>query len=312
VRNQTDELSALFGDEEVLKENRALLADSNASLPARHRALQLLKRVRDRKAAPVYVQLLDDDRLRLEAIELLPGTADAAAAAKLLDIFAALNNSEKTAALNMLTSRADFAKLLLEAVEGSSFDTQHLSALQIRRMSNMGDAEINRRLENVWGKVDDSSADAKAAVERIKKVFSTAPLWAFDHERGRKVYERTCAVCHPLDGSTTPLGPSLVGSWRNGIDYFLENIVDPNAVVGAGFRTTVVVTSSGTVVSGMLDSETPTSVVIRTAEKQTVVPKDEIESRQLTDQSIMPTAILDTLSEVETIELLKFLTTEQE
>ena len=124
------------------------------------------------------------------------------------------------------------------------------------------------------------------------------------------MYDRTCAACHPLDGSSTPLGPSLAGSWRNGIDYFIENIVDPNSVVGEGFRTTVIVTSSGTIVSGLLDSETESAVVIRTAEKQVAVPKEEIETRQLSDQSIMPGGLLDTLSEVETIELLKFLTTE--
>jgi putative heme-binding domain-containing protein len=135
---------------------------------------------------------------------------------------------------------------------------------------------VNQRLEKVWGKISESSADYAATIERLKKTYTTAPLWAFDHRRGRKVYERTCANCHPLDGSSTPLGPSLVGSWRNGIDYFLENIVDPNAVVGESFRTTLVVNDSGVVVSGLLDSETDTAVVIRTAEKKIAVPKAEI------------------------------------
>jgi putative heme-binding domain-containing protein len=162
----------------------------------------------------------------------------------------------------------------------------------------------------VWGKVSDSSSDSTAAIERLKKAYTTAPLWAYDHRQGRLVYERTCANCHPLDGSTTPLGPSLVGSWRNGIDYFLDNIVDPNAVVGENFRTTLIVNDSGVVVSGMLDSETDSAVVIRTAEKKIVVPKSEIEERRLSNDSIMPTGLLDRLTDVERIELLLFLMTE--
>jgi hypothetical protein len=60
----------------------------------------------------------------------------------------------------------------------------------------------------------------------------------------------------------------------------------------------------------MLDSETDSAVVIRTAEKTIVVPKAEIEERRRSDQSIMPTGLLDNLSEVETIELFIFLLTE--
>ena len=305
-----NELSALFGDARLLANYRAILEDKNASLTARRKAMQVLKRVGDREAAPIYVELLNDRRLRAEAIELVSFTSDVAIARKLLAVFGELTESERIAALNTLTSSADFAVVLLDAVDSGSIDKKTLSALQVRKMSNIGNEEINRRLEKHWGKIGGSSSELKLAIDKLKKTYSSAPLWAFDHKRGRQVYDRTCAVCHPLDGSSTPLGPSLAGSWRNGIDYFIENIVDPNAVVGEGFRATVIVTSSGTVVSGLLDSETESAVVIRAAEKQVAVPKVEIESRQLSDQSIMPTGLLDTVSEVETIELLKFLTTE--
>ncbi len=310
-RNSADELSAVFGDEEVVNRYRAQLTDTQKPISQRRRALRLLKQIGDRKAAPIYVQLLDDERLRSDAIELLANAADATAADKLLKTFAALSEEEKNAALNALTSRADFALVLLQAVEGGTFDKKHLSSLQIRQMNNLRNKEVNQYLEKVWGKVSDSSSDLTAAIERLKKAYTTAPLWAYDHRRGRQVYERTCANCHPLDGSTTPLGPSLVGSWRNGVDYFLENIVDPNAVVGENFRTTLIINGSGVVVSGLLDSETDTSVVIRTSEKTIAVPKAEIEERRLSDQSIMPTGLLDSLTDVEKIELLIFLMTEK-
>ena len=200
--------------------------------------------------------------------------------------------------------------VLLQAVDGGTFDKKHLSSLQIRQMNNLRNKEVNQYLEKVWGKVGDSSSDLAAAIERLKKAYTTAPLWAYDHRRGRQVYERTCANCHPLDGSTTPLGPSLAGSWRNGVDYFIENIVDPNAVVGENFRTTLIVNDSGVVVSGLLDSETDSAVVIRTAEKKIAVPKAEIEERRLSNESIMPTGLLDNLSDVEKIELLLFLMSE--
>jgi mono/diheme cytochrome c family protein len=100
--------------------------------------------------------------------------------------------------------------------------------MQIRQMSNLRHQEVNQRLEKIWGKINESSSDYAAQIERLKRAYTTAPLWAFDHRRGRQVYYRTCASCHPLDGSSAPLGPKLVGSWCNGIDSFLENIIDPN------------------------------------------------------------------------------------
>jgi hypothetical protein len=58
----------------------------------------------------------------------------------------------------------------------------------------------------------------------------------------------------------------------------------------------------------MLDSETETAVVLRTADQTVTVPKRDIEDRRLVQQSIMPTGLLDNLPEIEMIELLKFLT----
>jgi hypothetical protein len=33
-------------------------------------------------------------------------------------------------------------------------------------------------------------------------------------------------------GQRGKLGPDLAGSWRNGVDYFLENIIDPTRLSG--------------------------------------------------------------------------------
>jgi putative heme-binding domain-containing protein len=175
-------------------------------------------------------------------------------------------------------------------------------------MHNLNQGEVTKLLEKVWGKVASSSAEAQQSIAKLRHMYTTAPLWAYSENNGRQIYQKTCAACHPLDGSAVPLGPGLAGSWRNGLDYFLENIVDPNAVVGENYRMTLIVRTSGSVVSGMLDSETDNAVVIRTAESTITVPKAEIAERRLVNQSVMPMGILQPLSETETIELLKFLT----
>lgn len=311
TRAAADELSAIFGNPEVLASLRTVLADAAAPVDQRRRALTLLRRVGDDGSAAIYLALLDEPQLRAEVIPMLARFDEPAAAEQLIARFDSFSDTEQGAALGVLTARPSFAVELLRAVEEGAFAKEHLTALQIRQMSNLGSAEVDRRLEQQWGKVGGSSADAEKAIARLRHNYTTAPLWAYDAGRGRQIYQKSCAACHPLDDRSQALGPDLSASWRNGLDYFLENILDPNAVVGETFRTTVILTSSGNVVSGLLESETDTAIVLRTAEETVTVPKEEVEERRLVSQSIMPTGLLDDLSETETIELLKFLTSQR-
>ena len=90
--------------------------------------------------------------------------------------------------------------------------------------------------------------------------------------------------------------------------YFLENIVDPNAVVGEQYQLTVITKNDGTVLSGITNEETPTAVTLRTVTEVLIVPKSEIKDRQKKAESMMPAGILEALPERNVIELLKFLT----
>ena len=91
------------------------------------------------------------------------------------------------------------------------------------------------------------------------------------------------------------------------MDYFIENTVDPNAVVGIDFQLNLVTRNDGAVLSGMVERETETSLTIRTATDAITVAKDQIRERQVLAQSLMPAGLLDSLPEREVIELLMFL-----
>jgi putative heme-binding domain-containing protein len=308
VRATVEQLSAVFGDHAVLAQLRTRLADASAPLAARREAFDALKRVGDREIMPVYVQLLEHDAFRSPVLPLLSGSEDPAAAAGILRHFATLNPADKLAALNTLTSRPKLALALLDAVQKQTFEKKELTALHIRQMRNLADSRVNQRLDEVWGKVGESSAEAKATIARLKKIYEAAPLWAYSAKAGEDVYQRMCVACHSRTGESGKLGPDLAGSWRNGLDYFLENIVDPNAVVGADFQLNVITKKDGTVVSGQVEKQTETALVVRTTSETINVPFDQIKSREISSQSLMPPGLLETLSERETIELLKFLT----
>jgi putative heme-binding domain-containing protein len=110
-----------------------------------------------------------------------------------------------------------------------------------------------------------------------------------------------------IDGDGGKIGPDLAGSERNGLDYFLENIVDPNAVVGTEFQLNLVTKRDGAVVSGMIERESETTLVVRTVTETVNVPKSQIKDRQVLPQSLMPPGLLEAVPEREALELLKYL-----
>ena len=118
-------------------------------------------------------------------------------------------------------------------------------------------------------------------------------------------------MCHAINSEGGKLGPDLAGAWRNGLDYFLENIVDPNAVVGENYQLHVVTKKDGTVVSGLFDQESTTSLTLRTVTEAVTISKSDIARHEKLAQSLMPPGLLEALPEQKAFELLKFLTGKQ-
>lgn len=308
-----EQLSALFGDKAVLAPIRARLADAKTPLAERRRAVDLLRRAGDTESTALLVKLLDDRTLRGAVIPLLANASDTnAVAAGLIERFNGFSASERTATLSALTAKPPLALSLLQAVEAGKFEKKHLTALHARQLRNLRNAEVTRALDRVWGRTGETSNDAKATIARLGDVYRNAPLWSYDAKAGRAVYERLCVSCHAMDtgSSVGKLGPNLNGTWRNGVAYFLENIIDPNAVVGTDFQLNLVTKKDGSVISGMIEKESDTALLVRTMTETVNVPKADIKTREVTTQSLMPAGLLEALPEKEMIELLLFLTTE--
>ncbi|WP_397381735.1 PVC-type heme-binding CxxCH protein [Prosthecobacter sp.] len=307
-----DQLSALFGDKAVLAKMRNILADATQPLPQRRSAFDLLKRVSDKEATPIFAKLLDQPDFTSAVIPLLSRSTDPSTATALMARFTKLNDTDRSAALGTLTSRPELALPLLAAVKAGTFDKKHLSSLQIRQMRNLNDTEVNTLLDATWGKVNDSSEAAKASIAKMKKAYQSAPLWAFNAKSGEETFKQVCAVCHAMGGVGGKLGPDLAGSWRNGLDYFLENIIDPNAVVGDNFQLHVLTKKDGSVISGVIEQETDTAITARTVTEFVIISKSDLKDRQKMPVSLMPPGLLESMPERKALELLKYLLSKRE
>ena len=302
-------IGSTFGDASIYPEIRDILADTEAALDERMNALDILADAADADSVDLFVSLLDDEDFTTAIIELSPQLDRSDMAELLIGRFDRFNEEEKEAAINALTKRESMAVALLDAIEKKNIAKQYLSAYHAREMSVLNSTDVEERLSRVWGRVKDSPQDVAAKIEKLDTFYSQAPLWAFKVKEGKSHFQALCSACHKPNNNEVVLGPDLTGSGENGARYFLENIIDPNAVVGSDYELTIVETHSGQTVSGMIENENNTAVSIQTLTNSVTLARSDIKEITRMPQSMMPPGLMDTLDETQQVELLKYLTT---
>ncbi|MFO1460362.1 MAG: PVC-type heme-binding CxxCH protein [Verrucomicrobiota bacterium] len=308
VIRHSQSLGAAFGDTTAFPALRSVLSDPKQSPEQRAHAFSVLGRTADPGSLAVFLGLLGEPSWRLQAIRVLSRFDSPDVSAALLKQYADYSPTERAAVLDALTRRPGYALALLDAVAAGSIRRDQLTSLQMRQLESLRNPEINRRIAASWGRTQPSPAEKLDQIAKLQKAFEEAPLWAYDGRAGRQHFQKLCASCHVLGQDGNRIGPELTGSNANGIRYFLENIIDPDAVIGADFELLTVETKSGDLVSGLLIQETGSALTLRTPTEQRVIGKEDVARRERSDRSLMPSGLLDSLNPREQIELLKFLT----
>ena len=197
--------------------------------------------------------------------------------------------------------------ILLIQIGDGSIPSVDLHAYHVRQILSFNDASLNELLRKHWGEIRESSADRKAQGAVWKKQLGKSVLAKASLGNGRRVFSKTCQNCHRLFGTGGEIGPDITGSNRANIDYMLENILDPSAVVGRDYQMMVLALTDGRVINGLLKQETDSALTIQTINDKIVVPKSEIEDRSLSSISMMPERQLEMLTKDEVRDLVAYL-----
>jgi putative heme-binding domain-containing protein len=128
-----------------------------------------------------------------------------------------------------------------------------------------------------------------------------------DVRAGRAVFTRMCGSCHSLFGEGAKIGPELTGAQRANLDYVLENLIDPGALVGKNYQMTLVTLDDGRVLSGVIDVESDATVTLKTTSGNMTIAKSDIENLTTSPVSMMPEGQLDKLSFDELRDLVAYL-----
>jgi mono/diheme cytochrome c family protein len=240
VRAQAVALAVTFGDRRAFEEMRRVLTQRDADLALRQNALASLLGAKDQDLAPVLQQLVNDPALRGAALRGLAAYEDPKTPQVILEVYSSLRSEEKRDALNTLASRLAYARALLAAVAAKKVAVADVSADLVRQLRNLRDPDIDKRISEVWGIVRDTPADRAKLMAQYRKMLTAPSLLKPDLALGRAVYVKTCAQCHTLFGAGGKVGPELTGSNRANLDYLLENILDPSAVIPKEYAMTLI------------------------------------------------------------------------
>lgn len=309
IHQHVDQIAIAFGDKRILPRMRTVLADANAPLEKRQLALSLLVKGRDPDAAPVLLTVLPDANLRGPVLRALAAYDDPKISAAILSKYGDMPDNEKRDAINTLVSRPAFATKLFDTIEKGGVPRTDVHAYHVQQMLGFKDETLSKRIKSVWGEIRATATDKVEAIASFKKSLPPSRIRSADLSNGRRLFAKTCGACHILFGEGGKIGPDITGSNRANLDYLLENVLDPSAIVGKDYRMTVIETKDGRVVSGLLQQETDSAVTLRTINDSVVIAKSDIEERKLSELSLMPEGQLNQLTPDEQRDLLAYLMT---
>ena len=127
---------------------------------------------------------------------------------------------------------------------------------------------------------------------------------------GRAVFAKTCLNCHTLYAVGGKVGPEITGANRGNIDYLLENILDPSAVIPKEYAATRIVTTDDRTIIGIVKSEANGVLTLLTERETLTIPAADVASSKPSELSMMPDDILKQVNEDEFRSLIAYLQTQ--
>lgn len=306
IRNLAEKIGAQLGDTTLFARLRERM-QSDVSVATRAAAMEILQRDSSPANVPLFLDALREPKLASRALTLLRQYEAPGIATQVLDRFGELKSESIPAAMDLLTSRVAWANTLLDGLGAKRIPRDALTAFYARQMALLGDEKLMERIAKEWGQVRVGNESMKEEIRKTVQAYKGAPLWAFDAGAGKKHFDKLCAACHSPADSKVEFAPKLQGTGAKGIEYAIENVIDPNAVIGRDYQARVVRTNDGQVITGLLLSEGNSSLTIRTATETIEVSKSDVEESKVSENSFMPVGLLDTLDERQRIELFKYL-----
>ncbi len=293
----------------LLREARRVALDSKTpgtlDRPLALRALASLPEHADRTNVLALVSSpAETTEIRLAALAALNRPAFGDTARDVVTRWPQLLPTQRTLTIETFLKRADRTRALLAGIESGVVRANELSIAQQTALRSHRDAAIREQATTLVGKAASGSRDQ--AVEKFRPALSLVGSAA----TGQKLFSARCATCHKLAGEGHALGPDLASVRSNGKEKLLTSIIDPNREVAPAFASYEIETKDGESVTGILASESASTVLLRQAGGlQKELARSNIVSLRSEGRSLMPEGLEEGLTAQDMADLLEYVLT---
>jgi len=207
-----------------------------------------------------------------------------------------------------LATDAEGIDALLNAIAAGKASPRLLQETPIARsIERLASREQTQRVEGLLREVPSVDAQTSAMLAKHRASMRDS-IGEASLESGHQVFTKHCAVCHKIDTEGALVGPQLDGIGNRGMDRLLEDIIDPNRNVDAAFRTTIIVTNSGNVVTGLLRRQQAGKVIlVDQTGKEIEIAEADIEEQQTSRISPMPSSFTQAIGDEGLRDLVAYL-----
>jgi putative membrane-bound dehydrogenase-like protein len=256
------------------------------------------------EALSAMVESSQPAAVQLVTIKALSRFNEIAVATNLVAHWPSLAPSARPPVINLLLARVPFHEVLIDAIEQKriTLGELNLDLEQRRRLMRESSPDIMARAAKLMG--DEEYSNRKTVVEEwLRKLPPSG-----DAVRGRVVFEKTCAQCHALAGIGQQVGPDLGALAHRSVEDLLSNILDPNMAINPAYVSFTAETDTGEIETGIMESESAETVVLRQAlGKKVALPRRQIKRLQSSGVSLMPEGLEAGLSPQDLRDLIAFL-----
>ena len=181
----------------------------------------------------------------------------------LLEAWPTLSPRMRVAASDALFARPERLMALLDAIEKGGFQPGELESPRIQFLLSHPNSAVRERAQRLLANI--KLGRRQDVVDSYRSVLSLQG----EASRGKATFQKICAACHKADGVGHEIGPNLATVKNRGAEFILFNVLDPSREVNPQYVNYMAVTDDGRTLTGMIATETATSITLKRAEGAT-------------------------------------------
>ncbi len=292
--------------QQVFADARKLASRETAAETTREAAIRLLGRGTDQQLEDLreLAALLNSTasvRLRNATLASLRRNPSPEISALLLVGWKLYSPSLRGEVLSLLLSREQWISRLLSEIKQGAVQGSEVPLAARQRLRQHANAEIRQQASALF-----STGDTGGRAE-VLRTFQGALALKGDAVKGAEMFAHFCATCHAFRGQGFDVGPNLAALRDKDGEYWLKNILDPNAVIEPRFISYLIETKDGRSLSGVVSTETSTGLTLTQAGGVTekILRRDIAEIRA-SELSLMPEGLEQNLSPAQFSDLLAY------